>query len=135
MLFERLARWLERDRHWRPADPLGRRGEELAADHLRRAGLRIIERNFTCRAGEIDLVAREGDVLVFVEVKARASDNPPPEHAVNRRKRRQITRAALIYQKQLKVPTLARFDIVAVVLPPGGEPVIRHHRAAFPAEK
>ena len=131
MLFERLARWLERDRRWRPSDPVGRRGEDVAADHLRRAGLRLIERNFKCPAGEIDLVARDGDALVFVEVKARTDDRPPPERQVNRRKRGQIRKAARAYLRQLKARPAVRFDVIAVILPPGGEPIIRHHKAYF----
>lgn len=131
MLFERLARWLERDRRWRPADLVGRRGEEVAAEFLRRAGLRIIEQNFKCPAGEVDLVARDGDTLVFVEVKARTTDHPPPERQVNRRKRGQIRKAARAYLRQLKVRPQTRFDVIAVILPPGQEPVIRHHRAYF----
>ena len=92
----------------------GRLGEQAAAEHLVRAGFRVIERNYSCRAGEIDIVALDGDVLVFVEVKLR---RPPfdPLEAVDARKQRQVARAAfdfLMRRGMLGRP--ARFDVVAV---------------------
>ena len=141
MLFTRLADWLDRRlvrraTAWRPASDLGRRGEDAAADFLRSAGLAIVERNYVGPSGEIDLVARDGDRLVFVEVKSQAKDDPPPERRVNRAKRRRIVSTARTYLKRLRrrpgdpVPP-HRFDVVAVILPPGGTPTIRHHRGAF----
>ena len=89
-------------------------GEQVAAEYLARAGLRVVERNYSCRVGEIDLIALDGDVLVFVEVKLR---RPPfdPLEAVDARKQRQVSRAAfdfLIRRAMLGRP--ARFDVVAV---------------------
>ena len=63
---------------------LGRYGENLAARHLSDAGLRVLERNWRCREGEIDIVARDGRTLVFCEVKTRVEDNPTPEDQVNK---------------------------------------------------
>jgi putative endonuclease len=92
----------------------GRIGEQAAVEHLIRAGLRILERNYTCRAGEVDIVAADGDVLVFVEVKLRRPPYDPLE-AVDARKQRQVARAAfdfLMRRGMLGRP--ARFDVVAV---------------------
>lgn len=92
----------------------GRAGEQAAAEYLVRAGLRVVERNYRCRAGEIDIVAADGPALVFVEVKLR---RPPfdPLEAVDSRKQRQVARAAfdfLMRRGMLGRP--ARFDVVAV---------------------
>jgi putative endonuclease len=100
----------------------GERGEELAAAHLEASGYRIIERNYRSVFGEIDIVAEEGETLVFVEVKCRRSDAfGPPELAVGREKQKKISRIALHYlseHRQRHCP--ARFDVVAVKLLPGG---------------
>src|SRR3954467_10509992 len=79
------------------ADPLGRRGENVAAKFLRNLGYRIIARNFRCEMGEIDIIARDGTTLVFVEVKTRESDDPMPEQNVNGRKMHQITKVGKLY--------------------------------------
>jgi putative endonuclease len=110
---------------------LGNRGERKAARHLRRAGLRILFRGFQTPRGEIDLIARDGNTLVFVEVKARR--NGTPAEAVTLEKQRRITQAALIFQRRyglLDQP--CRFDIVAIVWPDDRRPpVIEHIRNAF----
>ena len=89
-------------------------GEQAAAEHLERGGMTVVERNYRCPAGEIDLVALDGDTVAFVEVKLR---HPPfdPLEAVDERKRRQVCRAAfdfLLRRGMLGRP--ARFDVVAV---------------------
>jgi putative endonuclease len=108
---------------------LGRRGEELAAAYLVQAGYRLVAANFSVpvgrnRAGavinvEIDLVAYDGVTLCFVEVKSRASDwFAPPEANVDRRKQRQIARAARAYRRMFDLTDAAyRYDVVTVVLP------------------
>ena len=108
---------------------LGRRGEELAADHLRGHGYRLVASNFKLGVGrnrrgavvqaEIDLVAYEGSTLCFVEVKTRASDwFAAPEANVDLRKQRQITRAARAYRRLLGLTDAPhRYDVVAVILP------------------
>ena len=79
---------------------LGKKGEELAIAQLRALKYKIIERNFKCALGEIDIIAREKDMLVFVEVKTRRTkDFGGPAAAVNRRKQRQLSRVALTYLK------------------------------------
>ncbi|WP_428938245.1 YraN family protein [Fontivita pretiosa] len=115
-------------------DVLGPRGENVAAKHLRNLGYKILVRNFRCSAGEIDIVARDGKTIVFVEVKTRTNDDPTPEDQVNHAKRHQITKAAKLYLSRYGVPQPpARFDVVAIVWPPGREPRIRHTPDAFEA--
>ena len=116
---------------------LGRRGEELAAAYLQQAGYRIVAANFSVPVGrnrigavinvEIDLVAYDGETLCFVEVKSRASDwFAPPEANVDRRKQRQIARAARAYRRMFDLANAPyRYDVITVVLPaeeerPGG---------------
>lgn len=116
------------------SESLGRRGENIAARHLRNLGLRILERNYASPVGEIDIVARDGRTLVFVEVKTRESEQPSPEDQVNLAKQHQVTRAARHYLSRYGVvPPPARFDVVAVVWPAGQEPIIRHVPNAFEA--
>jgi len=115
-------------------DPLGQRGENVAARFLRNHGYKIIHRNFRCDVGELDIVAKDGKTLVFVEVKTRADDDPTPETQVNTAKQHQITKAAKFYLTRYGVPQPpARFDVVAVVWPDGGGPSIRHTPNAFDA--
>ncbi len=115
-------------------DPLGDRGENAAARFLRNLGYTIIVRNFRCELGEIDIVARDGKTLVFVEVKTRAYDDPTPEEQVNTAKQHQITKAAKLYLGRYGIPQPpARFDVVAIVWPTGHDPQIRHTLNAYEA--
>jgi putative endonuclease len=112
---------------------LGAQGEELAAAFLKGQGYRIVARNYRCPSGEIDIVALDGDTIAFVEVKSRSSDEAAdPEVAVHYHKRKQITRAAKYFiSHKASHDQPCRFDVVAVVLPPGGEPQIEHFADAF----
>jgi putative endonuclease len=115
-------------------DALGQRGENVAARYLRNSGYTIIVRNFRCNLGEIDIVAKDGKTLVFVEVKTRTVDDPTPEDQVNTVKRHQLTKAAKFYLTRYGVPQPpARFDVVAIIWPEGREPQIRHTPHAFEA--
>ena len=108
---------------------LGRRGEELAAAYLLQVGYRLVAANFSLPVGrnrtgaiinvEIDLVAYEGQTLCFVEVKSRASNwFAPPEANVDRRKQRQIVRAARVYRRMFDLAGAPyRYDVITVVLP------------------
>jgi len=119
---------------------LGRRGETLALEHLERAGYRIVAANFSIPIGrntrnvtvnaEIDLVAYDGPTLCFIEVKTRASDELAAPHAnVDRRKQRQIARAARGYRRMLGLMDAAyRYDVVTVVLPSSEEQIPRQPR-------
>ncbi len=126
----------------RPEQPLGPRGEKLARRHLKRNGLKILARNYRCPGGELDLVALDpstkGELgesaICFVEVKTRRTDRYiDPASAVDSGKRRRLHKAANHYLAARSAaqdhPT--RFDIVSVVLPPGGEPSITHYPDAF----
>lgn len=89
-------------------------GEQAAAEHLERGGMQIVERNYRCRAGEIDLVALDGNTVAFVEVKLRRAPFDPLE-AVDERKRRQVCRAAFDFLlRRGMLGRAARFDVVAV---------------------
>jgi putative endonuclease len=124
----------QRDKGQTERDALGNRGENVAAHFLRKNGFKIIVRNFRCEVGEIDIIAREGKTLVFVEVKTRAYDDPTPEDQVNFDKQRQLTNAAKLYLGRYGSPQPpARFDVVAIVWPAGREPQVRHLRDAFEA--
>jgi putative endonuclease len=115
-------------------DALGERGENVAAKYLRTQGYKILARNFRCAVGEVDIIARDGKALVFVEVKTRMYDDPTPEEQVNATKQHQITKAAKFYLGRFGTPQPpARFDIVAVVWPSGQPPIIRHEADAFGA--
>ncbi|MBS3732898.1 MAG: YraN family protein [Desulfobacterales bacterium] len=94
----------------------GQLGESLAVRHLKKNGYRILARNYRNRFGEIDIIARHGKTLVFVEVKARASKNyGPSKAAVDRAKQKKISMVALGYLKQTRnTGAKARFDVVCV---------------------
>jgi len=106
----------------------GQLGERAARKHLGRAGLKFLAANFRSPRGEVDLVFRDGDCLVFVEVKTRSSEDwTRPATAVNARKRLLLSRAALDYLKLLKHPPVRiRFDIVEVLLRDGKVRELRH---------
>ena len=118
----------------RAKDETGRWGEAVAARFLTAAGLQIVERNWRCPGGELDIVAREGDAVVFCEVKTRTSTRfGDPAEAVHPGKAARIRVLAGQYLRDhpdLHAPDL-RFDVVAVLRPPEGEPTLRHLRAAF----
>ena len=120
-----------------PADKrheLGRRGEDLAARFLRRNGFRIIDRNVRLAACEIDIIAREGDTVAFVEVRTVTNPNPVrPEDTVTPAKQAHLRRAAGAWiSRHGDDETYYRFDIAAVVIPPAGKPEITLYRDAFP---
>ena len=122
-------------RKWRARSDLGLRGEELAAKELRRLGYEILERRWRCRVGEIDIVARDGDTVVVVEVKTRArNDHVSPVDAVDHRKQRKLVALARAYA-QAHVPghVPIRFDIVGITASPGKRPEIEHLPNAFEA--
>jgi len=112
---------------------LGERGEELAAIYLKGRKFTIVERNFRCKAGEVDIIARDGKTLVFVEVKTRRTLTfGPPQLALTPFKQRQISKAALTWLAKKKLfGENARFDVIAILLPDHEVPVIDHIRDAF----
>jgi len=113
-------RHIRRRRIWSPDQASGRRGEDLAHRFLRRQGFIIVARNYRLPSGdaEADLVAWDGDDLVFVEVKSRESaDFGPPERAIGEEKRRHLLRVAREYTRKAQIPwEQVRFDVVTVIL-------------------
>lgn len=109
---------------------LGRYGESLAARHLVARGMVLLDRNWRCPAGEIDLVLRDGDVLVVCEVKTRTSnDYGTPHEAVTPDKVSRLRRLAAAWlQEHAARPTGVRLDLVAVLRPRRGPSVIEHVR-------
>lgn len=113
---------------------LGDRGESAAARHLKKQGMRILRRGFRTPRGEIDLIAHDGDTLVFVEVKTRRWGEPA--EAVTLEKQRRLTLAALEFLKRHNLlEQRSRFDVVAILWPNDDvDPTIEHYRNAFEAQ-
>lgn len=113
--------------------PLGDRGEELAARYLADRGWVILHRNYRLGHREIDLVARRGEVVAFVEVKTRGGlGYGHPLEAITRKKRKEIQAVASAWIKVFgQRKDVYRFDAVAILLPAGGQPVIEHVEDAW----
>jgi len=114
----------------------GRDAESLVCGHIEKEGMRVVARNFRGRGGEIDIVARDGDALVFVEVRFREEgDFGAPEETVTPVKRRRIASAARAYLSTISAADWkeARFDVAAVE-GSGPAAVIRYYRNAFDAK-
>jgi len=114
----------------------GTRSERAAARFLRRLGLHILARNYTCPHGELDLIALDGRCIVFVEVRSTGTDDANrPAASVDVTKQRRLTRLALHYlQEHHLLDCAARFDVLALSWPPEQrEPRIVHYRHAFEA--
>ena len=112
---------------------LGKRGEEIALLHLKRRGYKIIEQNYRCTFGEVDIIARDGKILSFVEVKsARNSVLDSPKELITRRKQHQISKVALDYINRYHLTGAeARFDVISVELSPLPEPKVELIKDAF----
>jgi len=115
----------------------GELGERAAKKHLKRQGLKFLTANFRTPRGEIDLIFRDADCLVFVEVKTRSSEEwVRPAAAVNAERRRRLTRAALDYLRLLDNPLVKlRFDIVEVLLQDSAVREVRHLPNTFAMER
>ncbi|MGY2746106.1 YraN family protein [Arthrobacter sp. UYCu723] len=112
----------------RAKDVLGRRGEELAAEYLEAQGMRVVDRNWRCPEGEIDIVALDGDALVIAEVKTRKSlDYGHPFEAVGVDKLARLHRLASAWCRdhELRMP-LRRVDVIAVLDDGIGDPAVEH---------
>ena len=112
---------------------LGRKGEEFAAQYLMKSGYCIVEKNFRVRSGEIDIIANDGEYLVFVEVKTRSSLRfGTPATAVTYHKQQQIIKTALVYMSQHNLHDLpVRFDVVGVMMEKDKAPRAELIRNAF----
>lgn len=112
---------------------LGKFGEELAADFLKLKGFEIIEQNYHFGHGEIDIIAKDGDTLVFVEVKSRQNlEYGEPEYAVTKNKQAQIRKIAqgYLYEKEIE-DTVCRIDVIAILIEGNKKPKINHIINAF----
>ena len=130
----RIREWMRWDD---PRLPLGKRGERQAARMLARQGMKIVAQNESTSHGEIDIVAVDKNIVVFVEVKTRRHHNAGnPLEAVDERKQRQLTQLALQFMKRhglLETPT--RFDVVGVTWPDeNSQPTLTHIKDAFRSE-
>lgn len=114
----------------RTKDALGAYGERVAAAHLVAAGMTVLERNWRCPLGEIDIVARDGDVLVICEVKTRSSVSfGHPLEAVSPRKAARLRRLAAVWIRERQVhPPGVRIDLVGVLRPRRGATSVDHVR-------
>ncbi|MBF0343214.1 MAG: YraN family protein [Nitrospirae bacterium] len=96
---------------------IGRYGEWVAARHLKRLGYSIIERNYRNTVGELDIIAKDGETIVFIEVKTRRSDDfGQPYESITYRKRQKILKTAQLYLQGLTSEPSVRFDIISVKL-------------------
>lgn len=113
----------------------GNRGERLAARTLQAKGYRILARNCRNRFGEIDLIASDGETIVFVEVKTRSqTGSGRPEESITAGKKRSLTRAASAWLHRYRLDNRrCRFDVVAILWREGLPPEIEHYTSAFDA--
>lgn len=127
-----LSHWWQRPK---TAIRLGDRGEDLAAETLKKQGMRVIERQLRGHYGELDLVALDAETVVFVEVKTRTSNVAgDPTEAVTPAKQKKITQSALAYLKRRGwLERRCRFDVVSIIWNDGKAPDVKHYRSAFEA--
>ncbi|MEW6740542.1 MAG: YraN family protein [Nitrospirota bacterium] len=110
---------------------LGVSGEDIAVEYLKKNGYAILKRNYKTPLGEADIIARDKDMIIFVEVKARSSDAfGQPFEAVNHRKQEKLKKIALYYLKHNKIELPVRFDIVSIISRDGNAEV-NHIPEAF----
>lgn len=112
---------------------LGERGEDVAVAFLKAKRLTILQRNWRCRDGELDIVATDGVRLIVCEVKTRSGTGfGTPAEAVIATKAERIRRLTHAWLTEFRIPFAhIRFDVVSVLWPPGGEPVVEHLEGAF----
>ena len=111
---------------------LGSEGESIAVQFLKKQGYAIIANNYRTRIGEIDIIARDGQTFVFVEVKTRSNDTfGAPFEAVNTAKRKKMKNVASLYMQKQKKEFPARFDVISITCQPNGQKTIRHIKDAF----
>jgi putative endonuclease len=135
-IWERIKEWREGGE--KPVSRVhGELGERAAKKHLRKQGMKFLAANFKSERGEIDLIFRDGDCLVFVEVKARSSEDfGRAASNVDKRKQRLLSLTALDYLRLIKNPEVKiRFDVVEVILLDGAVKEVRHLSNAFQMTK
>lgn len=111
---------------------IGEHGEKLALDFLKAQGYEILETNWRIGKAELDIIAKLGAELIFIEVKTRSSDTfSKPEDAINRKKIRLLGRAAAVYMEQIGHEGEIRFDVISIVDRKNQQPSLRHLVDAF----
>ena len=120
-------------KHMTKKSEVGKQGEDTACDYLEKAQYLIIERNFTCRLGEVDIIARKNEYLVFCEVKSRqANAGIHPSLSVTRAKAAKLRKLGLLYIDSHKYYSLQpRFDVISVLWREGDQAEIEHFENAF----
>lgn len=110
----------------------GKKGESLAVKHLKKKGYEILETNWRFRRSEVDIIAKDGPILVFIEVKTRSYDYfGKPESFVSKRKKVLMMDAASAYMSKINHTWEIRFDIIGILLPKKKEAEIKHFEDAF----
>ena len=111
---------------------LGQKGETLAEQHLEAQGLTILAKNWRTSHAEVDIIAQEGNIIAFVEVKTRSSDRfGPPEFFITPQKKRMLAGAASVYCEKIEHPGEIRFDVVSIILRDDGKIKLEYLRDAF----
>lgn len=111
---------------------IGQQGETLAVQLLLQKGYTILETNWRFSRAEVDIIAKDGDILVFIEVKTRSYDYfGKPEAFVTERKRTLLLDAAAMYMEKINHVWEVRFDIISVLIEKGKEPLLQHFEDAF----
>ena len=111
---------------------LGTKGENLAVTFLKKKGYKIIARNYKTFIGEIDIIAKDGNTTVFIEVKTRTNDSfGYPFEAVHNKKRQKLKNIALLYLKNRGQESSVRFDVLSIIYTDNGKETIEHIKDAF----
>ncbi len=112
----------------KPRQPFGRYGEQLVVDYLKNVGYQIVDTNWRCAQGEIDIIAQKENVLVFVEVRSRHEENTEASfESVNKRKQAKLAASANTYLDSHQIEDVTwRIDVIGVAVPRSGKPIIEH---------
>lgn len=111
---------------------LGQKGETLAQEHLESLGFKVLAKNWRTGRAEVDIIAQDGNIIVFVEVKTRSSDRfGPPEFFVTTQKQRMLAGAASVYCEKIEHPGEIRFDVVSIILREDGKTKLEYLKDAF----
>ena len=110
---------------------LGKQGEQIAAAYLRQRGYTLIAQNWRAPQGEFDLIMRQGEVLVFVEVKTRKAGLESAFESITARKRTILERSAYHYLTENQLDSDWRIDVIAVAIPSNGQPIVEHIQDAL----
>ncbi|MBI1280187.1 MAG: YraN family protein [Anaerolineaceae bacterium] len=112
----------------KPTQPFGRYGEQLVAKYLENGGFQIVETNWRCSLGEIDIVSRKANILIFIEVRSRHAENTEASfESINKRKRAKLAALANEYIDAHQLDNVEwRIDVIGVAIPRSGKAIIEH---------